>query len=134
MDRHETRQNAFKQISAAQQVLTSMPTADTSKKTFKEHILGTPESKFEKAKKKFLFKLSKVTACCSDFTYKVDFNIPSDVSPVHYVVKAKEALTSLSCTETDSIILSFIAEAIMAADVLLEQPITQINNEAEMSK
>ena len=61
MNRHEQRQAAFKQVSAVRQVLTTMPKADTTKKTFMEHILGTPNSRYEKAKNNFLEKLNRVS-------------------------------------------------------------------------
>lgn len=134
MDRHEQRQAAFKQVSAAKQVLTTMPKADTTKKTFMEHILGTPGSKYEVAKNKFLEKLDKVTSCCADFTYKVDFNIPEGANPTHYIVKAKEALTTISFTETDPVIRGFIADALKAADTLLGLPVPTNTNDAEMSR
>ena len=134
MNRHEQRQAAFKQVSAAKQVLTTMPKSDTTKKTFMEHILGTPSSKYETARNKFLAKLDKVTACCSDFTYKVDFNIPEGTNPTHYIVKAKEALTTISFTETDTVVIGFIADALKAADALLELPVPTNTTDSEMSR
>lgn len=134
MDRHEQRQAAFKQVSAAKQVLTTMPKIDTTKKTFMEHILGTPGTKYETARNKFLEKLDKVTACCADFTYKVDFNIPEGSNPTHYIVKAKEALTTISFTETDTVVLGFIADALKAADALLELPVPTNETNTEMSR
>ena len=135
MNRHEQRQAAFKQVSAVRQVLTTMPKADTTKKTFMEHILGTPNSRYEKAKNNFLEKLNRVTSCSTDFTYKVDFNIPEGESPVHYIVKAKEALTTLTFNESDPVVLGYIDEAIKAANELLSLPVPTTNtNDAEMSR
>ena len=134
MNRHEQRQAAFQQVSAAKQVLTTMPKIDTTKKTFMEHILGTPGSKYDNARNKFLEKLNKVTSCCADFTYKVDFNIPEGANPTHYIVKAKEALTTISFTETDPVVRGFIADALKAADTLLELPVPANTNDAEMSR
>ena len=135
MNRHEQRQVAFKQVNAARQVLSAMPKADTTKKTFMEHILGTQNSRYEKAKNDFLGKLNRVTSCCSDFTYKVDFNIPENASPTHYIVKAREALTTLTFTESDAVVLGFIDEAIKSANELLELPVPTANtNDTEMSR
>ncbi len=124
-------EHVYPTLNAARQTLSGMPKVEESK-TFMEHIVGTPASRYEKAKNKFLDKLQRVTACLPNYTYKVDFNIPEGADPTHYVVKAKEALNSIQ--ESDPIVVGFIADAIKAADALLKQPLPGKANDVEMEK
>ncbi len=88
--------------------------------TLMEHIKGTPTNKYIKAKDKFVANLRRVQSCFSEFAGKFDFAFIENTSYNHSVVKAREALATLSCQ--DPTVMSFIAEAIKSADALLMIP------------
>jgi hypothetical protein len=117
---YQTRQKAFQQISNAIQVVSNQPT----KKTFLGHFFDP--------NKKFLDLLNKVKSHCPDFTYKVDANIPENAVADHYIVKAIEALATISRSEKDPMVIGIIGEAINAGNSLLNR--LAKNNNAEMSK
>lgn len=98
--------------------------------TLMEHIKGTPTNKYINAKNKFVEKLRRVQSCFSEFAGKFDFAFMENTSYNHCVVKAREALASLTCS--DPVVIGFIADAIKAADALLMIPEPpQVNAAAE---
>ena len=113
-------QNAINVIASTTHKFEGLQLEKDKPSTLMEHIKGTPTNKYIKAKDKFVSNLRRVQSCFSEFAGKFDFEFIENTPYNHCVVKAREALATLSCQ--DPVVIGFIADAIKAADALLMIP------------